>query len=85
MESQSQVSMHKTDDIINGGGFAGYAAARTACDASADVAIVDGLISLCDRGAALCLDAAHGFVKLRCTPLQASSLVRRSSARRQVN
>lgn len=42
MESQSQVSMRKTHDVIViGGGSAGYAAARTARDAGADVAIVD--------------------------------------------
>jgi len=42
MKSQSQVSMRKTHDVIViGGGSAGYAAARTACDAGADVAIVD--------------------------------------------
>ena len=42
MESQSQVSMCKTHDVIViGGGSAGYAAARTARDAGADVAIVD--------------------------------------------
>ena len=42
MESQSRVSMRKTHDvIIIGGGSAGYAAARTARDAGADVAIVD--------------------------------------------
>ncbi len=42
MKSQSRVSKHKTHDIIViGGGSAGYAAARTARDAGADVAIVD--------------------------------------------
>jgi pyruvate/2-oxoglutarate dehydrogenase complex dihydrolipoamide dehydrogenase (E3) component len=42
MESQGQVSMRKTHDVIViGGGSAGYAAARTARDAGADVAIVD--------------------------------------------
>lgn len=43
MESQSQVSMRKAhhDVIVIGGGSAGYAAARTARDAGADVAIVD--------------------------------------------
>jgi pyruvate/2-oxoglutarate dehydrogenase complex dihydrolipoamide dehydrogenase (E3) component len=42
MKSQSRVSMRKTHDvIIIGGGSAGYAAARTARDAGADVAIVD--------------------------------------------
>jgi pyruvate/2-oxoglutarate dehydrogenase complex dihydrolipoamide dehydrogenase (E3) component len=42
MKSQSQVSVRKTHDvIIIGGGSAGYAAARTARDAGADVAIVD--------------------------------------------
>ena len=42
MESQSRVSMHKTHDVIViGGGSAGYAAARTALGAGADVAIVD--------------------------------------------
>ena len=42
MKSQSQVSARKTHDvIIIGGGSAGYAAARTARDAGADVAIVD--------------------------------------------
>jgi pyruvate/2-oxoglutarate dehydrogenase complex dihydrolipoamide dehydrogenase (E3) component len=42
MKSQSQVSTRKTHDVIViGGGSAGYAAARTACDAGADVAIVD--------------------------------------------
>jgi len=42
MESQSRVSMRKTHDVIViGGGSAGYAAARTARDAGADVAIVD--------------------------------------------
>ncbi len=42
MESQSQVSTNKRHDVIViGGGSAGYAAARTARDAGADVAIVD--------------------------------------------
>ncbi len=42
MESQGQVSMRKTHDVVViGGGSAGYAAARTARDAGADVAIVD--------------------------------------------
>ncbi|MBI3807540.1 MAG: FAD-dependent oxidoreductase [Nitrospirae bacterium] len=42
MESQSQVSTRKRHDVIViGGGSAGYAAARTARDAGADVAIVD--------------------------------------------
>ena len=42
MELQSQVVMRKTHDVIViGGGSAGYAAARTARDAGADVAIVD--------------------------------------------
>jgi pyruvate/2-oxoglutarate dehydrogenase complex dihydrolipoamide dehydrogenase (E3) component len=42
MESQSRVSMRKTHDVIViGGGSAGYAAARTARDAGAEVAIVD--------------------------------------------
>ena len=42
MKSQSRVSMRKTHDVIViGGGSAGYAAARTARDAGADVAIVD--------------------------------------------
>jgi len=42
MESQSRVSMRKIHDVIViGGGSAGYAAARTARDAGADVAIVD--------------------------------------------
>ena len=42
MESQSRVSMRKTHDVIViSGGSAGYAAARTARDAGADVAIVD--------------------------------------------
>ena len=42
MKSQSRVSKHKTHDVIViGGGSAGYAAARTARDAGADVAIVD--------------------------------------------
>ena len=42
MKSQSQVSTRKTHDVIViGGGSAGYAAARTARDAGADVAIVD--------------------------------------------
>jgi pyruvate/2-oxoglutarate dehydrogenase complex dihydrolipoamide dehydrogenase (E3) component len=42
MESHGQISMRKTHDIIViGGGSAGYAAARTARDAGADVAIVD--------------------------------------------
>jgi pyruvate/2-oxoglutarate dehydrogenase complex dihydrolipoamide dehydrogenase (E3) component len=42
MESQSQVSMRRAHDVIViGGGSAGYAAARTARDAGADVAIVD--------------------------------------------
>jgi len=42
MESQSRVSTRKTHDVIViGGGSAGYAAARTARDAGADVAIID--------------------------------------------
>ncbi len=42
MKSQSHVSTRKTHDVIViGGGSAGYAAARTARDAGADVAIVD--------------------------------------------
>ena len=42
MKSQSRVSIRKTHDVIViGGGSAGYAAARTARDAGADVAIVD--------------------------------------------
>jgi pyruvate/2-oxoglutarate dehydrogenase complex dihydrolipoamide dehydrogenase (E3) component len=42
MKSQSRVSTRKTHDVIViGGGSAGYAAARTARDAGADVAIVD--------------------------------------------
>ena len=42
MKSQSRVSQGKTHDVIViGGGSAGYAAARTARDAGADVAIVD--------------------------------------------
>ena len=42
MKSQSLASTHKTHDVIViGGGSAGYAAARTARDAGADVAIVD--------------------------------------------
>lgn len=42
MKSQSQVSTRKTHDVIViGGGSAGYAAARAARDAGADVAIVD--------------------------------------------
>ena len=42
MKSQSQVSTRKRHDVIViGGGSAGYAAARTARDAGADVAIVD--------------------------------------------
>lgn len=42
MNLQSPDSTHKTHDVIViGGGSAGYAAARTACDAGADVAIVD--------------------------------------------
>ena len=42
MKSQSKVSTRKTHDVIViGGGSAGYAAARTARDAGADVAIVD--------------------------------------------
>ncbi|MEO5955730.1 MAG: dihydrolipoyl dehydrogenase [Nitrospiraceae bacterium] len=42
MNSQSPVSMRKAHDVIViGGGSAGYAAARTARDAGADVAIVD--------------------------------------------
>jgi pyruvate/2-oxoglutarate dehydrogenase complex dihydrolipoamide dehydrogenase (E3) component len=42
MKSQSRVSKGKTHDVIViGGGSAGYAAARTARDAGADVAIVD--------------------------------------------
>ena len=42
MESQRQISTRKTHDVIViGGGSAGYAAARTARDAGADVAIVD--------------------------------------------
>lgn len=42
MESQKQVLMRKTHDVVViGGGSAGYAAARTARDAGADVAIVD--------------------------------------------
>jgi len=40
MESQSQISTRKTHDVI-GGGSAGYAAARTARDAGADVGIID--------------------------------------------
>ena len=42
METQSKISTRKTHDVIViGGGSAGYAAARTARDAGADVAIVD--------------------------------------------
>lgn len=42
MKLQSRISKYKTHDIIViGGGSAGYAAARTARDAGADVAIVD--------------------------------------------
>lgn len=42
MKSQSLASTHKTHDVIViGGGSAGYAAARTARDGGADVAIVD--------------------------------------------
>ena len=42
MKSQRPASTCKTHDVIViGGGSAGYAAARTACDAGADVAIVD--------------------------------------------
>ena len=42
MNSQSPVSMRKAHDVVViGGGSAGYAAARTARDAGADVAIVD--------------------------------------------
>jgi len=42
MKSQSQVSTRQTQGVIViGGGSAGYAAARTARDAGADVAIVD--------------------------------------------
>ena len=42
MESQSQVSTRRRHDVIViGGGSAGYAAARTARDAGANVAIVD--------------------------------------------
>jgi pyruvate/2-oxoglutarate dehydrogenase complex dihydrolipoamide dehydrogenase (E3) component len=42
MKSQSQASTRKRHDVIViGGGSAGYAAARTARDAGADVAIVD--------------------------------------------
>jgi pyruvate/2-oxoglutarate dehydrogenase complex dihydrolipoamide dehydrogenase (E3) component len=42
MKSQSLASTHKTHDVIViGGGSAGYAVARTARDAGADVAIVD--------------------------------------------
>ena len=42
MKSQGHVSTRKTHEVIViGGGSAGYAAARTACDAGADVAIVD--------------------------------------------
>jgi pyruvate/2-oxoglutarate dehydrogenase complex dihydrolipoamide dehydrogenase (E3) component len=42
MKSQSQTTTCKTHDVIViGGGSAGYAAARTARDAGADVAIVD--------------------------------------------
>jgi pyruvate/2-oxoglutarate dehydrogenase complex dihydrolipoamide dehydrogenase (E3) component len=42
MNLQSQTSRHKAHDVIViGGGSAGYAAARTARDAGADVAIVD--------------------------------------------
>jgi pyruvate/2-oxoglutarate dehydrogenase complex dihydrolipoamide dehydrogenase (E3) component len=42
MESQARVLTRKTHDVIViGGGSAGYAAARTARDAGADVAIVD--------------------------------------------
>jgi pyruvate/2-oxoglutarate dehydrogenase complex dihydrolipoamide dehydrogenase (E3) component len=42
MKSQSHVSKRKTHDVIViGGGSAGYAAARTACETGADVAIVD--------------------------------------------
>jgi pyruvate/2-oxoglutarate dehydrogenase complex dihydrolipoamide dehydrogenase (E3) component len=42
MKSQSLASTHRTHDVIViGGGSAGYAAARTARDAGADVAIVD--------------------------------------------
>ena len=42
MKPQGHVSKRKTHDVIViGGGSAGYAAARTACEAGADVAIVD--------------------------------------------
>ena len=42
MESQSRVLIRKTHDVIViGGGSAGYAAARTARNAGADVAVVD--------------------------------------------
>lgn len=42
MESENQSSTHATHDVIViGGGSAGYAAARTAREAGADVAIVD--------------------------------------------
>ena len=42
MELQSQGVMRKSHDVIViGGGSSGYAAARTARDAGADVAIVD--------------------------------------------
>src|SRR6478609_4001 len=42
MKSQGHVSTRNTHDVIViGGGSAGYAAARTARDAGADVAIVD--------------------------------------------
>ena len=42
MNVQNHISPRNTHDVIViGGGSAGYAAARTACDAGADVAIVD--------------------------------------------
>jgi pyruvate/2-oxoglutarate dehydrogenase complex dihydrolipoamide dehydrogenase (E3) component len=42
MKVQNHISPRNTHDVIViGGGSAGYAAARTACDAGADVAIVD--------------------------------------------
>ena len=42
MKSQSLAAIHKAHDVVViGGGSAGYAAARTARDAGADVAIVD--------------------------------------------
>ena len=42
MKSQSLTAIHKAHDVVViGGGSAGYAAARTARDAGADVAIVD--------------------------------------------